>query len=115
MNIELTQYADPAHVAAFRQHNDRFRRGLGKGELLLSAEIVGLGAVTQARIIAAVAAFDDFDDDDLSDTHAIGDFEIAVCSPANIVAKPALIFFRIDPPPTPCRSSVLTIMLASEW
>jgi hypothetical protein len=115
MNIELTQYADPTRVAAIRQHNDRFRQGLGEGALSLSAGIISLGAETQARIIAAVAAFDDFDDGDLTDIHALGDFVIAVHPNADAPAKPALIFFRIDPSPTACRSRVLTIMLASEW
>ena len=54
MNIELTQYALPNHVAAIRQDNDRFRQGRAKGALLLSAGIIGLSADVQARIIAAV-------------------------------------------------------------
>ena len=115
MNIELTSYANPDQVAPLRHDNDRFRQGQAEGALLLSAGIIGLGAATQARILAAVRAFDDFEDDDLTDTHAIGDLEAPLCSPANIPAKPALIFCRIDPAPTPCRSRVLTIMLASEW
>lgn len=66
---------------AIGQDNDRFRQGLGEGAPSLSADIVGLGAANPARIIAAVAAFDDFDDGDLSDIHALGDFESA-CPPS---------------------------------
>ena len=65
--------------------------------------------------MAAVQVFDDFDGGDLSDTHAIGDLEMPLCSPVNNAAKPTLIFFRIDHAPTSCGSGVLTIMLASEW
>ena len=115
MNIALTQRADPTHVAAIRQDNDRFRQGDDAGALLLSPGIVGLGATTQARILDAIRAFDDFEDDDPSDTHAIGDLEMPLCSPVNYAAKPTLIFFRIDHAPTSCRSRLLTIMLASEW
>ena len=115
MNIELTQCADPTHVSAVRQDNDRFRQGQADGALLLSPGIVGLGATAQARIIDAIKAFDDFEDDDPSDTHAIGDLEVPVCSKADTEAQPELIFFRIDPAPTPGSGRVLTIMLASEW
>ena len=115
MNIELTQFTDPTHVAAVRQDNDRFRRAETKGALLLSPGIVDLGATAQARIIDAIKAFDDFEDDDPSDTHAIGDLKVPVSSKADTEAKPELIFFRIDPAPTPGSGRVLSIMLASEW
>ena len=119
MNIALAQRADPTQVTAIRRDNDRFRQGDDAGALLLSPGVIGLGATTQARIIDAIRAFDDFEDDDPSDTHAIGDFEVPLCSPVNNAAKPTLIFFRIDPAPAPCGSRVLTIMLtimlASEW
>ena len=101
-------------MAAIRRDNDWFRQGQAEGALLLSAGILGLGAAAQARIMAAVRVFDDFDDGDLSDTHAIGDLEMPLCS-LNNAAKPTLIFFRIDHAPTSCRSRVLTVMLASEW
>ena len=116
MNIELTQCADPTHVSAVRQDNDRFRQGQADGALLLSPGIVGLGATAQARIIDAIKAFDDFEDDDPSDTHALGDLEVPVSSKADTEAKKhELIFFRIDPAPTPGSGRVLSIMLASEW
>ena len=115
MNIELARSANPTFVAAVREDNDRFRQGLGQGALSLSVGVIDLGAAAQARIVDAIRAFDDFEDDDPSDTHAIGDLEMPLCSPVNYAAKPTLIFFRIDHAPTSCRSRLLTIMLASEW
>ena len=115
MNIELTQFADPTHVATVRRDNNRFRRGQAEGALLLTPGIIGLGATAQARIIDAIKAFDDFEDDDPSDTHAIGDLEVPVCLKTDTEAKPELIFFRIDPAHASGSGRVLTIMLASEW
>ena len=110
MNIQLTAMADPAHVSAVRHQNDNFRRALTGGTLLLSAGIVALDAANQARIIAAVRAFDDFDDD-AWDPHDIGDLEVEIEEPG-IARWHELIFFRIDRTAT---GLVLTIMLASEW
>ena len=130
MNIELISNVDPVEVAALRARNDRFRRTLTGGSLMLSAGVVALGAANQARIIAAVRGFTGFDDDfkfgDPFDDHSIGDLEVEVEEPG-IHRWPELIFFRIDdlthpttgtgPAPTASNSTalVLTLMLASEW
>ena len=114
MNIELTERAKPMQVVAQRFANDRFRWGFDTGALLLSPGIVGLGATAQARIIAAVRAFDDFDDDDLSDTHTLGDLEVVV-SPEGQSLRIELIFFRIDHSVGSGDTRILSIMLASEW
>ena len=111
MNIELTAMADPAQVAAARQQNDAFRRSLTGGTLLLSGGMIALGAANQARIIAAVRAFDDFDHSDPDDAHDIGDLDVEIEDPG-IARWHELIFFRIDSVAT---GLVLTIMLASEW
>ena len=130
MNIELTDRADPMRVAALRARNDRFRRSLTGGSVMLSAGIIALGAANQARIIDAVRGFTCFDNDlemgDPFDTHDLGDLEVEVEEPG-IHRWPELIFFRIDdlarpatrtgPAPTASNGTalVLTIMLASEW
>ena len=130
MNIELTSNGDPVEVAALRARNDRFRRTLTGGSLMLSAGIVALGAANQARIIAAARGFTGFDDDyeigDPFDDHSIGDIEVEVEEPG-IHRWPELIFFRIDdlarpatgadssPAPASGTALVLTLMLASEW
>ena len=138
MNIELTNLGDPVEIAALRARNDRFRRTLTGGSLMLSAGVVleaclqhdALGAANQARIIAAVRGFTGFDDDftigDPFDDHSIGDLEVEVEEPG-IHRWPELIFFRIDdlgrpatgagssPAPASGTAMVLTLMLASEW
>ena len=130
MNIALTSHGYPVDIAALRVRNDRFRRTLTGGSLMLSAGIVALGAANQARIIDAVRGFTGFDDDftigDPFDDHSIGDLEVEVEEPG-IHRWPELIFFRIDdlarpatgagPCPTPAGGTalVLTLMLASEW
>ena len=111
MTVQLTAMADPAHVSAVRHRNDDFRRSLTGGTLLLSAGIIGLDAANQARIIAAVRAFDDFDQSDRWDSHDIGDVTVVIEEPG-IARWHELIFFRID---HTANGPVLTIMLASEW
>ena len=111
MTVQLTAMADPAQVAAARQQNDAFRRSLTGGSLLLSAGIIAVDAANQARIIAAVRAFDDFDQSDPLDTHDIGDLYVEIEEPG-IARWHELIFFRID---HIGNGPVLTIMLASEW
>ena len=110
MTFMPTAMADPAHVATIRQQNDDFRRSLTGGTVALSASIIALGDANQARIIAAVQAFDDFDDDPW-DAHDIGDIEVEVEEPG-IATWTELVFFRIDRFAT---GPVLTLMLAQEW
>ena len=116
MNIELTDEADPTRAAANRERNDRFRHSLTGGAVMLTAGVLALGAECQVRILAAVRAFDDFDDDPF-DAHHLGDFEIDTGEPGT--AGTQLVFFRIDHPnPSTGQGiaeTVLTVMLASEW
>ena len=111
MNIELNKKADLRCIESTREANDRFRRTLSGGAVLMTAGIVALGAEAQGRIFNAVHAFDDFDPDDPFDSHDLGDFEIEVSSPGQIGTR-HLIFFRID---RHASGRVLTLMLASEW
>ena len=107
-----------AQSQAIRILNDKFRRELQGGTLLLTAGIVALGAEAQARIIAAVQAFDEFTPD--SDPHGEHDF-------GGIEFDGERIFFKFDyfdltramhseDPADPTKTErVLTIMLASEY
>ena len=103
---------------AIRALNDAFRRSLTGGTLMLTAGIVALGAEAQARIIAAVQAFDAFTpDNDPYGEHDFGSLEI----------EGERIFFKVDYyDPTRAMHSedaadpskterVLTVMLASEY
>ena len=103
---------------AIRALNDSFRRTLQGGAVVLTAGIVALGAEAQARIIAAVQAFDDFNDDnDPWGEHDFGSFEV----------DGEQVFFKLDyfdpiramhsedPTDPSITERVLTIMLASEY
>ena len=114
MNIELTDKGDPTRATATRECNDRFRSSLTGGVVVLTAGVLALGADCQARILAAVRTFDDFDDDPF-DAHHLGDLEIDTGEPGTS----RQVFFRIDRP-NPITGHltaepVLTLMLASEW
>ena len=111
MNIELTDKADLRAIEATREANNRFRRTLSGGAVLMTAGIVALGAEAQRRIIEAVRAFDDFDPDDPFDSHDLGDFEIEADAQSQIGTH-LLIFFRIDRHGS---DRLVTLMLASEW
>ena len=111
MSIELTERADLGAIESTRDANDRFRRTLSGGAVLMTAGIVALGAKAQYRIIDAVRAFDDFDPDDPFDSHGLGVFEIEVSSPGQIGTRQP-IFFRVDRHAT---GHVLNLLLASEW
>jgi hypothetical protein len=114
MTFALTSKADPARVAADREANDKFRKTLTGGAVMLSAGVIALGDANQARIIAAIRAFDDFDGADPWDAHDVGDLVVEVDEPG-IARWLELIFFRIDQPDPASAHRLLTIMLASEW
>ena len=109
---------DKAQSSAVRALNDEFRKSLQGGAIMLTAGVVALGSETQARILAAVQAFDDFDgDNDPWGEHDFGALEI----------DGERIFFKIDyydltramhsdDPADPSKTErVMTIMLASEY
>ena len=110
--------SDKTHAEAIRDLNDKFRRELVGGTLLLTAGIVALGANAQARIIAAVQAFDAFTpDNDPYGEHDFGSVEV----------DGEKVFFKFDyfdlnhakhsddPADPSITERVLTIMLASEY
>ena len=109
---------DKTQTETIRDLNDKFRRELHGGTLLLTAGIVALGAEAQGRIIAAVQAFDAFTpDNDPYGEHDFGSVEV----------DGEKIFFKFDyfdlnhamhsdDPADPSKTErVLTIMLADEY
>ena len=109
---------DKTQADAIRDLNDKFRRTLTGGTLMLTAGIVALGADAQARIIAAVQSFDAFTpDNDPYGEHDFGSVEV----------DGEKIFFKFDyfdlnramhsdDPADPSKTErVLTIMLADEY
>ena len=110
--------SDKNQAEAIRDLNDKFRRSLTGGTLLLTAGIVALGAEAQARIIAAVQAFDAFTpDNDPYGEHDFGSVEV----------DGEKVFFKFDyfdlnramhsdDPADPSKTErVLTIMLSREY
>ena len=110
--------SDKTQSDAIRDLNDRFRRTLNGGSLMLTAGIVALGAEVQARIIAAVQAFDAFTPD--NDPYGEHDF-------GSVKINGERVFFKFDyydlnramhseDPADPSKTErVLTIMLSSEY
>ena len=110
-------------IECVRARNDGFRARLSGGTLVISAGIIALESAAQCRILASVAAFDDFDLADPADARDIGDLEVELGTPGG-GSKRELVFFRIDHlscPDTAHRaerdnaSLRLTVLLASEW
>ena len=110
--------SDKNQAEAIRDLNDKFRRSLTGGTLLLTAGIVALGAEAQARIIEAVRAFNTFTpDNDPYGEHDFGSVEV----------DGQKIFFKFDyfdlnramhsdDPADPSKTErVMTIMLSSEY
>jgi hypothetical protein len=113
----LTSDAD-APSAKIRRLNDSLRRTLEGGTVLITAGIAALDAVTQARVIAAVQTFDQFNDDnDPWGEHDMGALQL----------DGHRIFFKLDyydltrsmlaeDPSDPSKTErVLTIMQAEEY
>ena len=110
--------SDKSQSDTIRDLNDQFRRTFTGGSLMLTAGIVALGAEVQARIIAAVQAFDAFTpDNDPYGEHDFGSVEV----------DGEKVFFKFDyfdltramhseDPADPSKTErVLTIMLADEY
>ncbi len=109
---------DPSRAAAIRALNDHFRQTLQGGTVLMTAGIVALGNEAQARIIAAVQAFDTFDES--NDPWHEHDFGALDCEGERVFFK--LEYYDLaramhsEDPADPSKTErVLTIMLASEY
>jgi hypothetical protein len=110
--------SDPAaniKTARIRELNDQLRRkGVG-GRVVVTRGIDALGADGMCRILAAVAAFDTFTEDN----DPWGEHDCAV-----LTVDGRRIIFKIDlyeepevkaPDGQPVRTRVLTIMRSDEW
>ena len=109
-------------IECVRARNNGFRARLSGGTLVISAGIIALESAAQCRILASVAAFDDFELADPADARDIGDLEVELGTPGG--SKRELVFFRIDHLSCPDAahraerdnaSLRLTVLLASEW
>ncbi len=127
MTIELTQRADLGWVEIIRARNDQFRTTLVGGAVLMTAGIVALGEDAQARVLAAVRAFQDFtDDNDPWGEHDFGALDIDLGTSGQPTTREK-VFFKIDyfdltrarhssDPADPAKTErVMTIMLATEY
>jgi hypothetical protein len=102
-----------------RTLNDWFRRSFSGGKVMMTTGIVALSAVTKAKLLDEVRAFDNSTaDNDPHGEHDFGSFEVEGYK---------MIFWKIDyydaamelgseDPSDPGKTTrVLTIMLASEY
>ena len=107
--------------------NDRFRKSLSGGAVLMSRGIAALGPELQLRILAAVQSFDAFDEDnDPWAEHDFGAIDVQVSEEAGN-ASTVKVFFRIeyydltrahaaiDPADVSQTERVMTILLADEY
>lgn len=105
-------------TSKIRELNDRFRRSLTGGTVVLTPGVATLGAEAVKRIVTTITVFDDFcNANDPCGEHDFGAFN----------AEGETIFFKIDyydrslrlhsPDPTDpaVTQRVITIMLASEY
>ena len=125
----MTEPTNPAS-AAIRALNDKLRHTLTGGKVMITAGIQAMSLEDQAKVLAAVRAFDAFtDENDPWGEHAMGALDVENDGPGfgatthRIFFKhdyydPTLSFLSDDPadpadPSTTVR--VLTIMLADEY
>lgn len=112
MNIRADNQLTDAETR--RRANDSFRRALPCGTIALSAGVAALGSTALDAIIAAMRDVD-FDTDDDSDAHDIGDIEVIVAEQFGQNVR-QLVFFRIDGVTgAGAAAPQLTLLLASEW
>ncbi|GLS44205.1 DUF3768 domain-containing protein [Methylobacterium brachythecii] len=111
----MTVITDAGRVCAL---NDILRRTLAGGTLMMSAGIVALGRERQLTILAAIAAFDEFDaDNDPYDEHDFGALDV---DGERILFKidcydNSLSAASPDPSDTSVTVRVLSVMLAEEY
>ncbi len=109
---------DAIKLEAMKNLNDAFRQTLQGGTVVMTSGIVALGSESQAKILAAIQEFKDFDDgNDPWGEHDFGSVEI----------DGERVFFKIDyydltramhseDPADPSKTErVMTVMLASEY
>jgi hypothetical protein len=118
MNNDNGQSDDKAQAHAIRTLKDAFRKSFTGGVVLLTAGIIAMATERQTAVLAAVQAFDDFNEDN----DPWGEHDMAA-----LTVDGERIFFKIDyydltrahhsdDPADPSKTErVLTIMLASEY
>ena len=116
-----------AASAAIRALNDKLRQTLTGGKVMITAGIQAMSPEDQARVLAAVRAFDAFtDENDPWGEHDMGALDVEVDGPGfgttthRIFFKhdyydPTLSFLSDDPADPSKTVRVLTIMLADEY
>lgn len=105
-------------VERIRDLNDVFRRSLSGGKVLLTSGVMAEGAARQAEILAAVRAFEAFDDgNDPHGEHGFGAFDIAGARHFWKIDyyDPEGLYGSTNPADPGVTLRVLTIMLADEY
>ena len=109
---------EAAHAIAIRTLNDKFRQTLTGGTVLFTAGLMALGDGTQARVLAAVQAFDAFDEG--NDPWAEHDFGALEIDDERMIFK--IDYYDLtramhsEDPADPTKTErVMTIMLAIEY
>jgi hypothetical protein len=109
---------DLVDVSRIRDLNDQLRRSLTGGVLVMTKDIIALGAKRQMTILSAIAAFDSFDPE--NDPYGERDF-------GALTVDGERIFFKIDyldrsltghspdPADPSITARVLTVMLAEDY
>ena len=124
----MNNNASSDRTAAVRKLNDRLRTTLSGGVVLLTAGIVALDEIAQARVLAAVRAFDAFtEDNDPWGEHDFGSLDVVVTGATDQPHDTLRVLFKVDyydplrarhsadPADATKTERVLTIMLASEY
>ena len=116
-----------AASAAIRALNDKLRQTLTGGKVMMTAGIQAMPPEAQARVLAAVRAFDAFtDENDPWGEHDMGALDVVVDGPGFGTTTHCIFFkhdyydptlsFLSDDPADPSKTvRVLTIMLADEY
>ena len=117
-----------AASAAIRALNDKLRQTLTGGKVMITAGIQAMSLEDQARVLAAVRAFNAFtDENDPWDEHDMGVIEIEVPGPGFGGTVTERVFWKMDyydltraylspdPADPSVTERVLTIMLADEY
>ena len=116
-----------AASAAIRALNDKLRTTLTGGKVMITAGIQAMSLEAQARVLAAVRAFDAFtDENDPWGEHDMGAFDVEIDGPGFATTTHRIFFkhdyyeptltYHSDDPADPSKTvRVLTIMLADEY
>jgi len=110
--------ASPLKTARIRELNDQLRRDHVGGRIVITAGIQALGTAVMCRILAAVAEFDNFTED--NDPWGEHDCGVLTVSSRRIIFKidyfdRQLIYHSPDASDPTVTTRVMTVMLAEEY